>query len=383
MKNKIRNILVCVAGATPQVITETIYALSKKSPPVHVEELHVITTAHGKKLIKEKLLDDGILEQLLTEYKLPPIRFTEESIVVINDSEGRPLNDIRNDMDNEATGDIITGFIRAMADREDVALHCSIAGGRKTMSFYLGSALQLFGRPRDRLYHVLVTPEFENNPEFFYPPKKPKRIRCRMPDGTEKLISTRKAEVHLADLPFVLLRNRIYIEGKTFREMIDDAKDSIALAISHSPLKISLKNRCVSIENKIIYLQPVLLAFYTLLADRKKKYCSRKDRKHCEDCSGCYLYINDLAGMDMLKRIENIYVRIYGQSSRLENENWQKHREKKGISKEIIRQNFSKINSRIRECLADPDLYLISGQRVYGSTRYGLRVDKTRIEIDD
>ncbi|WP_442891844.1 CRISPR-associated ring nuclease [Dissulfurispira sp.] len=35
------------------------------------------------------------------------------------------------------------------------------------MSFYMGAALQLFGRPWDRLYHVLVTPEFESNPEFF------------------------------------------------------------------------------------------------------------------------------------------------------------------------------------------------------------------------
>lgn len=382
MKNKTRNILICVAGATPQVITETIYALSKKSPPIHVEELHVITTTHGKKLITEKLLHEGILEQLIREYKLPPVRFAEESIVVINDSRGRPLDDIRNDMDNESTGDIITSFIREMADREDVALHCSIAGGRKTMSFYLGSALQLFGRPQDRLYHVLVSPEFENNPAFFYPPKRPRRIRCRMPDGMEKLISTRKAEVHLADLPFVPLRNRIHIGGKTFREMIADAKDSIALSISHSPLRIYLRESLLIVDNKKIPFSPMLLSFYTIFAEQKIYHCTQKDRKHCEGCSDCYLDISDLMGGEIMERIQDIYLKIYNnQTSRFENQNWLNYRKEGGIPAPMIRQNMSKINRRIIKHLSEAGLYLVSKTGPYAAARYGLRVDKTRIYI--
>lgn len=36
LKNGFREILVFVAGATPQIITETIYALSQKIPPVYL-----------------------------------------------------------------------------------------------------------------------------------------------------------------------------------------------------------------------------------------------------------------------------------------------------------------------------------------------------------
>ena len=29
----------------------------------------------------------------------------------------------------------------------------------------------LYGRPQDRIYHVLVSPEFESSGVFFYPPR--------------------------------------------------------------------------------------------------------------------------------------------------------------------------------------------------------------------
>ena len=62
-----------------------------------------------------------------------------------------PLEDIRDRQDNESLGDFIATFIKEKAGDERSRLHCSLAGGRKTMSFYMGSALQLFGRPWDKL----------------------------------------------------------------------------------------------------------------------------------------------------------------------------------------------------------------------------------------
>ena len=47
------------------------------------------------------------------------------------------------------------------------------------MSFYMGAAMLLFGRPWDKLYHILVTPEFETNHEFFYKPQKIRRHEIR------------------------------------------------------------------------------------------------------------------------------------------------------------------------------------------------------------
>jgi CRISPR-associated protein (TIGR02584 family) len=59
--------------------------------------------------------------------------------------------------------------VRELTADPDCAIHASIAGGRKTMGFYLGYALSLFGRPQDRLSHVLVSSPFESNQNFFYP----------------------------------------------------------------------------------------------------------------------------------------------------------------------------------------------------------------------
>ena len=63
-----REALIFVAGATPQIITETIYALAMQNPPVYVDELCIITHSYGKKLIQQKLVNEGILQQLCREY---------------------------------------------------------------------------------------------------------------------------------------------------------------------------------------------------------------------------------------------------------------------------------------------------------------------------
>ncbi len=382
MEKRTKNILVCVAGATPQIITETIYALSVKKPPVYMDELYVITTAHGKKLIEKKLLTEKILSRLINEYNLPEIDLFPDRIFVIRDRKGNPLEDIRNSEDNEVTADLITTFIREMTEQQDTALHCSIAGGRKTMSYYLGSALQLFGRPQDRLYHVLVSPEFENNPEFFYPPKKPVKITCKLYDGTKKALSTSKARIDLAELPFVRLRDRVHIEGKTFREMIGEATDSIALSIDHSPLVINLKQRTVTVKDNTINLQPMLLCLYALFADQKINHCVQSDRKHCGECYDCYLKMADLMGWNFLKRMEVYYLKVFdNERSRLDNENWQEYEKNRGIPEKTVRQNISKIKSLIKKSFPNPELYIITSRGGYGVTRYGLRVDKRRIEI--
>ncbi len=53
-----RKILLCVSGTTPQIITETIYALAVlRDPPFIPHEIHVITTSIGRDFILENLLN--------------------------------------------------------------------------------------------------------------------------------------------------------------------------------------------------------------------------------------------------------------------------------------------------------------------------------------
>lgn len=81
--------------------------------------------------------------------------------------DSQPLDDLRSAEENAALADFLVAFIRDRTQDPNVRLHCSVAGGRKTMGVYLALALQLYGRPGDTLFHVLVSPEFESHPQFF------------------------------------------------------------------------------------------------------------------------------------------------------------------------------------------------------------------------
>jgi hypothetical protein len=129
-------------------------------------------------------------------------------------------------------------------------LLCSIAGGRKTMSFYLGAALSLFGRPQDKLYHVLVTPEFESHPDFYWKPKK--NINLMLKDREGKIIkslNTKDADIYLAELSFIRIGNKFILSGKKgFRELVLEGQKEIDTASAQLPLKISINERAIKID---------------------------------------------------------------------------------------------------------------------------------------
>lgn len=166
-----KRILLAVIGLTPQVITETVYALAQLAEPFHPTELHIITTQEGFSRIRLTLLGDNPawLTRLEQDYSLPNVSFDESRIHVLADEQGIILDDIRTDADNECLADTITRTIAQLTQDNDCALHVSLAGGRKTMGYYAGYALSLFARPQDRLSHVLVSSPFESHPDFYYP----------------------------------------------------------------------------------------------------------------------------------------------------------------------------------------------------------------------
>ena len=179
---KPRRILLAVTGLSPQILTETLYALSMdeagQGEPFIPTEIHLITTESGARLARTALLhpDGGQFHALLSDYPvLNRPDFDERHIHIIRDARGRPLADIRTPAENAAAADCITALVSQFTRDDNTQLHVSIAGGRKTMGFYLGYAFSLFARPQDELSHVLVSSPFENHPEFFYPPAQPRR----------------------------------------------------------------------------------------------------------------------------------------------------------------------------------------------------------------
>jgi hypothetical protein len=135
---------------------------------------------------------------------------------IIKGQKGQFLDDIREGSHNEALGDFIAGFIREKSQDSNTRLHCSLAGGRKTMSFYLGSALQLFGRPWDKLYHVLVSPEFESHPEFYYKPRKDRSYLKEIAMGKWPNSYTRRCTDLLTN-SFHQVARKIPFNGKGFQ----------------------------------------------------------------------------------------------------------------------------------------------------------------------
>ncbi len=221
-----RNILISVLGSTPQILTETLWCL-KVQRGIDIDEIVVITTSFGKKLIIEGRGDlppllgkDGVFEKFCKEFKTRP-KFTDRSILVIKDKDGNELDDIRDSAHNECASDFITNVIREFSKRSDVVIHCSVAGGRKTMSVFAGLAMTLVGRKRDHLYHVLVSPpEVEGNPKFFYKPSRPQIIEI----GKGKKISTDKVEIILAEIPFLRLGEKyknVFPDGISYTELVE------------------------------------------------------------------------------------------------------------------------------------------------------------------
>ena len=110
-----RRILLAVTGLSPQIITETVYALAvQRDPPWVPGEVHLLTTVEGAQRARLALLseDPGWFHRLQLDYQLPEIQFDAAHIHILPDANGAPLNDIRTPEDNERAADFITEQVR-------------------------------------------------------------------------------------------------------------------------------------------------------------------------------------------------------------------------------------------------------------------------------
>lgn len=265
-----KRILLAVSGMSPQILTETLYALAVANPePFIPTEIHLISTVSGAKKATLELLHSktGKFHQLCRDYGLENIRFSAESIYVISDENGVLLDDIKTPAQNEAAADFITSVLSRLTHDENAALHVSIAGGRKTMGYYLGYALSLYGRAQDRLSHVLVTERYENLRDFFYPTPDSLVIY----DRDNNVLDAREAEVMLAQIPFVRLRRGIP------RELLDGKarfNDSVRFAqrLEAEPrLVIDLTKKRLFAYEVEIDLTEINFAFYLWMVEETVK----------------------------------------------------------------------------------------------------------------
>ncbi len=260
------SILLAVTGLTPQVVTETLYALHSQGQTLPAQ-IHILTTAEGYQRARLTLIIDGWLAKFYHDYHLAKPNFNQDHIHILQQANGEPLADIRTQADNQAMADGITEWIRTLTVDPDTSLHVSIAGGRKTMGFYAGYALSLYGRPQDRLSHVLISADYEAHPQFYYPTPYSQVIYGN--DPTRKPLDTQNADVMLADIAFVRLRHGLdqaLLQGKSsFSQSVAQAQQVLGPVF----LNIDLIQRTVKAQGITIKLIPADLAFYSWLLKRQ------------------------------------------------------------------------------------------------------------------
>jgi len=269
-----KHILLCVAGLTPQIITEALYALTQQRGE-RVDEIRVITTLLGQDKLLKGLLDpeQGKFFAFCRDYGIDPasIRFDHTSISAVQTSDGRTLDDIRLKAENERTADRICEIVRELAKLEDARIHASAAGGRKTMGIFLASAMQLFGRRQDALSHVLVNEPFENHPEFYYIP--PQRAMLELKDRQGNVIghaSTADARIELADIPFVRLRGvlRGWLDDlpSSYGEIVQKTQDELDVQDGAQELRLACDKKTVTLLSRKARLTEMQFFFYLLFA---------------------------------------------------------------------------------------------------------------------
>ena len=254
------------------------------------------------------------------------------------------------------------------------------------MSFYIGSALQLFGRPWDKLYHVLVSPDFETNQQFFYKPKEDTVIERRCPDGSTRQLNTRDAEVQLAELPLIILGEKLSLKGKGFRELIAEGQREWDTATFPPALRVNLIDRTICVGDTLIErISPVQLMIYVAFLRQKIDHCKQPERLYCLGCTDCFIFLDDLSSSPAFKVMADDYNKLYGGQTEKIVTRFKLWIKQKGISEAVLRSNRSKINSAIREQLHDDRIlqfYEVISIGKRGTKKYGVRVEKRKIRIE-
>lgn len=364
---------------TPQIITETLYALTQPPRSESVNEIRVITTLGGRDKLLKTLLDPkyGKFLAFCRDYGIDPstIKFDETTITLLRTPDGRTLKDIRTREENDYAADQICEIVRELARDDNTRIHASAAGGRKTMSIYLTTAMQLFGRGFDRLSHVLVSEDFETHPEFFYIPPEPRELEIRDRQGNFiKNVSTADAEIHLADIPFIRLRGLrsdwLDRGGYSYGKLVEQAQKDLDLSESLHDLKIDLVRRVVSVASSSVVLSKREIFFYAMFA----RLC-REGRGFIRPSEITFELLDEtfrtvtarslqeyelVAGYDFLVRMLDDLEHNY----------------------EVFQKTFLQIRSRINRRLSEAGIrgqYQIEARGKYSETGYGITVAPDRV----
>ncbi|PID64645.1 MAG: TIGR02584 family CRISPR-associated protein [Gammaproteobacteria bacterium] len=363
-----RKILLAIIGKTPQIFTETLYKLAVQSTPAFVPtEIHMITTQEGARSAQLALLGvgrgGGEFHQFCSDFGFQNIKFDSDHIHIISDTEGQFIDDNQSTEHNRIASDFITDKVREFTSDHNSAVHLSLAGGRKTMSFYAGYALSLYGRMQDRLSHVLVSEPFQNNLDFFYPRPNPERIKI-----DNAYYSTDEARIILSDIPYVRMRYQVpeaLLEGNAgFQETVA----AIQRFAQAAAIEIDTAKKKVRLNGMKVKMSDADLALYLWMCER------RKQNKHP--------FVPDADAF--VEDYIEVYARIVGEWSGMIDRVEEVARKRTAEQqKEWFQQRKSKLKKAIAAVLGNrlADPFLIQTTEYRGQVAYEINLKSEAITI--
>jgi CRISPR-associated protein (TIGR02584 family) len=395
-----RQILLCVAGGTPAIITETLWALKERGECIH--EIRVITTEEGRAKIltgivnKRGAADESLLDKDHGQFfkfirdfpEVGEIEFDEQHVHVLNNRrDGLPsgfdwkfdwkqdqLQDILDDEDSRKVARQICEVVQRIAKDRHVRIHASIAGGRKTMSLYLMAAMQLFGRKDDEMSHVLVSKEAEfGAPKFFYKTPQPEPVLD--PSGKPKTkadgsaLTTDDIKIHLAKIRFIRLSgvgSEMLKQQMEYDDFVDKAQENLErfnLSVDLKKSQVKVGKHLIDLGSGSDFFVYVMFA-YLRWRGRGQDGCLRVDEISLEDFDAVCRMISRAHGKECgyqdfsLLREESLKCLSY-QLHKLRNPNLSDSDVLSSVKK-TISESISVIKNRVQGAKVSDDFLVVN-----------------------
>ncbi len=358
------NILLAALGTTPQIITESLYHLMVQQG-IRIHEIHLITTTEGKSKAEKQLFNNGqgAFYQFCREYGFSSTEVYTKFHVIAND-QSLHLSDIRTTEDNQIAANFFLNVVKNLTARADTRIFATIAGGRKTMSAYLYLTMQLLGREKDTLYHVLVHPEsIESNPNFFFPTANVEEMQFQDRQGQLFTVPVNQIRIDMAEIPFVKLSNILNTDilqmVRTYQDLVTYTQSEIDNAYFEPYLKVDIERKMLIIQERDntweVRLHPTEMCLYKLLCEKGE--------------------LNP-AVTETADKLAEYHKKYYA----IANVN------KGTFEKEALQQIRSKINRKIRDTIKPSAVrefiqIQTTSPHKYGNTTYSLNISPNRISI--
>ncbi len=351
------SVLLAVCGLSPQIFTETLYALWRDGR--FPSRAILLTTRQGEALVHEKLLGGGgAVAAFLRDYGLPmSMQPLSPQDILVPRCCGRPVEDISTMEESEAFQELAMRLAWGLTQDASRRVDFSIAGGRKTMSASLALAAQCYGRETDRMFHVLAAAHCEADKRFFYP----------LPDEQTA------AHITLAPVPFPRLRP--HLPAHFLRQPCRPQTLLSHFGDAQAPsLLVHVRQRRVSIGGRSCTLPPALFALFLWFAMRKESFpCNG----NCAACHARPCFTDSAELLKDSRSIAGLYEKIRGTGATGSGT---------GIL-DLDQENFlaykAKLNRRLRRdlgALAEYAEIVSIGMRP--NVRYGLRIARPYMLIE-